>query len=85
MFLLWCLLNPPAAWLSTHHITWTQTAKFIFLSYMSGLMYVNCARFPLCLYMTKLKHETLLAFLYIYEVLCAHVDRLGTDKNREEK
>ena len=66
MFLLWYLLNPPAAWLSNHHIMWTQTAKFIFLSCMSGLMYVNCARFPLCLYMTKLKHETLLSFLYMY-------------------
>ena len=40
MFLPWCLLNPPAAWLSKHHITWTPTAEFIFLSYMSGLMYV---------------------------------------------
>ena len=40
MFLPWCLLNPPAAWLSKHHITWTPMAEFIFLSYMSGLMYV---------------------------------------------
>ena len=68
----------------SHHV---DTNGKVYLPFLHEWSYVcELCEIPVMPLYDETKAQNIVKFsLHVYEVLCAHVDRLGTDKNREEK